>query len=1651
MTMGYPSSAPDGGTGSGTVATPVIATPFSNTSTVGGEPAFSLATCTPSSHSPRSSALSPRGDRSIGGRGMCHEGGGSGVAAVESRVVSTAGGAGVPPPYPRNNHHPHRPGTAESRMDPYRLDTKALNQWERQQEIWKRMSKSLQHRRVLTRRENRGRGVGGGDDNSGGNLNRHTGFLSSTSHRRMLVEDFNMVECAVPQAALSQHYSWEALLRCSDVSHAVRSVQIGRGYFPYALFGEAQDPSALREDHPIYTRMVFPPGISSETPEMKKRSAARELLRLQIEGKNKKDGHHRPKPSEEQEETEEERKRKLSLIGNKGDYYYYSQMTALSEHIQKKFQHFLVPREFLEVVGQKTPRMTREEHEEVERREERFPPPPTEIFPPPVSPQMVHLPVLAPPHSSEQGLIVGGGGAMASPLVGSNTATPIPEGVGGGTSLSPPPPPPTGGAAGASVSLGASSSSTASSATSSARPSSASTSMAATSGRPCMVPMGPAPADLRLSTQRLLFRSHPGEIVHGNIEVANTGSITVYYSWQRADTIEEGLHLATVAVLGAASSSSTSGDRGTTTSAGIGDAATATARNLGKERESTYATATATTPSSSFVLPSTGGSEGIYDPSEKMKESDGRKNPKRSGPNSVTAMTPAAATAAGIRGGGRGDSAEEEEDEATRGGGRGNRTEDPLHRSPPPHTGTSSASQSTLLAQPSSHQPLSSSTASSTFSLRGGWDNTAPSFPPLHPEEPTKPITHGPVEKKKNPSEDRGTTAMKGGKQGRSSPGGGGADTLRSGGGGRGGGTSCSSSLSVTVAGEDRGGSLGSGGVTSVAHMNPSSASCSTIAPGFPPPPPMFAGADAEMLLYSRTLHHLATSVQRSRHFFHFSSPLNGVLLPDERVYFPFSLRSPYAGTFRQVYELLTVPQSPKRILIELRGIVSPAVPSAEALSAPLESVLQERVAKEAQRQLVQSLVVRARPFDESDVLRKKKEIQRVQSDAEARKKQRQEEERERWARHNALTLDALPYHPMIYEHLSLLYTQLTTYLKTAIHTVEKKEEKKKKEVERWRREGGGGDGNGGTAATAPAARQSFPSSSFLSAQVPPPTIPTTTAAAATATAITPSISSLWEEKWNGSVGYLLATIARIRDASSRVILQEGVEVLLRAARVVGARHRRHFFPGEDKGSRRRRRRRQRRWRDKKNKKNGIYREGWGYDGDDKEEEDGERMWSIEEEAAGGGGSGGKIRKNKRKTWRTRNKLGSVREDYGSGSEEGLGMLDHCTSPPSPHRRTVAKAEEGGEGGRVGEISSLAARSMEIADRLSHPRKTGHTLPSSLSPRGRGLRRVTNGIQEGLDQEQEEEYNHHYYRSDGSGAVDVGDNDDEDEDEDEDGEFDDEEDEDGTYEGDGGGEGDGDVDAAEYQGRQEKSEAMRKRALDEDQLVSLETLLRRAARELAEQYRERALIQLQHEVEFSQYPREAAPLVPTNGKGKKGGGAGGGGGGGGVSNAGTGAGGGGGSSRKAGGNRDGAGGAGAGFSSSNPSGFFGGEPSLTFSGVMNASPSTNNMIGGGTVTAGLRQPPAPSHEDQESFLREFELLLEDQKERLEERVEALEEQAYETFQQAIEQACYLPLIDVVQRSREDDLEVIENITEIEVDLGGDSIMTGPGKVSGKKK
>lgn len=1338
-------------------------------------------------------------------------------------------------PY-RHRRSPPLPTTAATRVDPRQLQTRALAQWERQKAIWQRTSHSLQRR---THRS----GDGGGDD--------RVGLLPfASSHSRILTEDFNMVSCSVPLATLSQQASWEAMLHCDDPTKAMRSVQIGRGYFPYPLFGEVQDPAALREEHPIYTRVIYPADQSVETTDMQTRTTARALLREELEREaeekeKEKDGGRsiskggggglsRPRPTadggggEDALDRRATRRRMTRGDGkevNVTEEYYYTRIHSLSGYIQQKFSHFFLPREFLEVRGGKIAALSKEAFEEVQRREAANPPSPTTFFPapPPLAlPQQVRLSIRSSSVTSESGPHPTHHGAASSSPAGSLSAIHTRS-----SSLSPP-------------------LSVASPLVSFASP------LSTPAASPSLV----------LSAKRLLFRALPGEIAHGAVALTNPSPVTVYYTWIPVDPIEEGLQLAAVPHLHLPSplpprssskrapppapSSSQDGDR-------HGSPSTIGSSSRGYSQESRSTTIFPTT---------TGGSEQRREVEELTHggggeaEEEGR---RRGPPKALTRKEMSGHPTAGVSSGGSPSmppapllgalvsaaaaTASASSFSSTSAAIPGTRTsgETGPKQPPPPHH--------TLKKKKKTHVVPPLSGVSTTVEGAASGAHRLPPALSSPPDPP--PAVVAAASSVSRPRDQRKEEAIQEGKddgaEGKSRLG-------------------PAALLSVTLAGDGGGGGGGPEVADTSAATLPFSSSSLSFGAGAPSPPltspsrPMFASATPEMLRCSQLLHQMATSVQQARHFFHLSFPMNGVLLPEEKCIFPFSLRAPHAGTFQQVYELLTVPQSATRILIDLHAIVSPAFPSVEAQIAPLEAVLPQKVSHAAQRELIQSIARSTDPFVASDLQHEKHAIEDAMTEEARRTVVRQAEEKERWERCNTLNFDALPYHPLVYSHLSMLFEQLTTYLKeTEVEVVE-----------------GGIDGGGVGWKT-----KTKKSSDFCRAP------------------------------WNGSLSLLWGGLAKVRDGSSRVLLQEGVEVLLRVARVVGAPPLGATPPHAEEG--------------------------------------GDRA-----------------------------------------AKSGSGVVVEIRSPladgplPSPEKSAVR-----GGGGKAGEEG----------------------IKGENGEKRRGTAAA------GAD----------VYRLDAMG--------DEEEEEEE-----------------------------AYQRKQSQAEEARARRIREDQQASMETLVRRAAAELAEQYRTRALAQLKREVEFSQYPREVAPsALPPTGKTKKGGGGGGAAGGGGgaaalgstMSGGGPGGGGGGGSGRRGGGGstRDGVGSAGSAADAHPSSVSFG--PStrpFTRAEAMTTYPSMPMLPSGGlAVTGGYRQPPAPTPEEHPLFFQEYELLLAQQTQWLDERLAGFTERLYERFQKAIEQACYLPLLGVTQRSREDDLHVIQNLTEMEVDAGGDNLVSGTGKASGKKK
>eukprot|EP00796_Vickermania_ingenoplastis_P009959 gene9959-6953_t len=637
-----------------------------------------------------------------------------------------------------------RSPSAQNAIDPYQLQTKALDRWEKQRAVWDQLSLSLARR-------------------TGTRPNGTTNFTTATGQSREQVEDFGMIQSAVPQAELSNYYAWESLLRCTDAAKAVRFVQIGKAYYPYAIFGEVQDSSSLKPSNPAYARIVRANHSCSLGSEA--RAEAREALRRKVALGDDKEALH------EFAVTEADRDRR------KEDYY-RNQILKFSQHINKKFSHFLVPRQFLHVEGRPTPRMSEREHDEIEVMEREHPVEPTQYYPPP---QNVRLPVVT-PMSPNDAIRIQSEQSVMNITNGTNAASPN-----------------------VSVAVEAADLDSA-------------------------VRRGP---NLVISARRLLFRGYPGELVHGHIRLRNTSSITVYYSWMPVDLISEAL---------------------------------------------------------------------------RASEGNDAASPAKAGGTS-------------------------------------------------PFTGHPTSLQLPQLADASA-KPMTPASAISSESQNG-----------------------------------------------------------------------------------------------------------------------ILVGADATVLQHSRKLHTMATRCRRANAYFRLSSPINGVVLPDESELFPFSMRAPHEGCFKHTYELLTIPPSPERILIELCGLVASSEPTAHMLSQPIERVLREKAGMDAQRHLVQSLANASDPYIESDLNREMANILKRKEDEVRAKGELREKQKARWDAYNKHTFDGIPYHPRVYDKLLALFRNLDetmNRLQTPLH----------------------------------------------------------------------------HHNWDGSLQYLFVDIHRLRDASSRMILMEGLAVLLRAARV---------------------------------------------------------------------------------------------------------------------------------------------------------------------------------------------------------------------------------------------------------------------------------------------------------------------------------------------------------------------------------------------------------------------------------------------------------------------------------------------------------------------
>ncbi|SCU72039.1 uncharacterized protein TEOVI_000362100 [Trypanosoma equiperdum] len=169
------------------------------------------------------------------------------------------------------------------------------------------------------------------------------------------------------------------------------------------------------------------------------------------------------------------------------------------------------------------------------------------------------------------------------------------------------------------------------------------------------------------------------------------------------------------------------------------------------------------------------------------------------------------------------------------------------------------------------------------------------------------------------------------------------------------------------------------------------------------------------------SLRALATKSKESKTFFYLSAPLDGVILPDDEIIFPFSVRAAFAGRFTRHYELLMFPTMSRPLVVELCAFIRSPLPTLNALSDPVGEAIDAREGVNMQRQLLNTLVARESMYDASEIAKATKAcIAASQAEEEAR-----EAEITRWRlAWNDSTYMALrvPFNRDIYQRLNAMY-----------------------------------------------------------------------------------------------------------------------------------------------------------------------------------------------------------------------------------------------------------------------------------------------------------------------------------------------------------------------------------------------------------------------------------------------------------------------------------------------------------------------------------------------------------------------------------------------------------------------------------------------------
>ncbi|KAG5478664.1 hypothetical protein LSCM1_06068 [Leishmania martiniquensis] len=279
--------------------------------------------------------------------------------------------------------------------------------------------------------------------------------------------------------------------------------------------------------------------------------------------------------------------------------------------------------------------------------------------------------------------------------------------------------------------------------------------------------------------------------------------------------------------------------------------------------------------------------------------------------------------------------------------------------------------------------------------------------------------------------------------------------------------------------------------------------------------------------------HSLAVHQRAARdNFFFLSSPMNGVVLPEEQGTFAFAVRATRAGLFQHTYELLTVPPAPNRIFVRLRALIQSDSPALEWLAAPVAEAIEAKVMLDAQRRLAQKISMDVNAIEGSDLSKRIDALDlAANAAAEAERKLRQAQE-DAWNLANRLTFDHIPYATAVYDKLEELYAVVQ-------ETCRRLGRPKKAETDAALK-------HSTAASTAPSFEaRARPSAACaaLPAPFPPPKVETTAPAAnITTTALGPA-------KWDGSLLLLVQQMMAVRDAPTRQTFFEALFALLRAAR----------------------------------------------------------------------------------------------------------------------------------------------------------------------------------------------------------------------------------------------------------------------------------------------------------------------------------------------------------------------------------------------------------------------------------------------------------------------------------------------------------------------